>query len=409
MKKNAEREPLVSIIIPSYNHAQYLGDAIRSVLYQDYHDFEIIVVDDGSTDNSRELVAQFGDKVWYIYQENAGLSAARNAGIRAAKGSLIGVLDADDLYEPMFLNMLVDALKADPEADGAYCGYQFVDQENNLLPQIENRPVPSDELHHALLDGNFFVPESIFLRRYVYDEVGPFDVSLRACEDWDMWLRVTKKFKIIHVPDILTRHRILAGSMSTDPLRMMTARLAVLKKHLGDEPLTADSSMLHHAYGRAYLGSCVEYLQYGNSNKAYECFQKMANICPGLLLEVDTYYQLGCGDQPKGRMGDMASLDVKRNSILLLAMMKSLNVDLGTSIEVKHLARASYAKAYHSLGLLAYNTREFRDAWRFFLLAMSNDFRLIINRRILCLLLKSLLGSKVVDTIKSYRWRNSLS
>ncbi len=408
MKKNVSTEkenPLVSVIIPNYNHARYVGDAICSVLNQDYRNFEIIVVDDGSRDDSREVVAQFGDKVQYIYQENAGLSAARNTGIRASKGALIGVLDADDMYEPMFLDTLVDALKADPSADGIYCGYQFVDQENNLLPQIENRPVPSDELYDALLDGNFFVPESIFLRRYVYDDVGLFDEALRACEDWDVWLRVTKKFKIIHSPAILTRHRILAGSMSTDPLRMLIARLAVLNKHVGGEPLIGDSSIVHRAYGRAYLGSCVEYLQYGDPDRAYECFQKMANICPELLIEVDTYYQLGCGDQPKGRMGDMTSLNVKRNSIPLLVMMKSLNVDAGTSTEVKRLGRASYAKAYHSLGLLAYNTREFKDARNFFLRAMLNDFRLFFNRQILSLSLKSLLGPKMIDSLKGVRNR----
>jgi tetratricopeptide (TPR) repeat protein len=410
MKKTVpiEKEnPLVSVIIPNYNHARYLGDAIRSVLEQDYRNFEIIVVDDGSTDDSREVAGRFGDAVRYIYQKNAGLSAARNTGIRASKGSLIGLLDADDMYEPGYLSALVAALTSNPDADGVYCGYRFVDQENSPLPQVENRPVPSDELHEALLDGNFFVPESIFLRRYIYDDVGPFDETLRACEDWDVWLRVTKKFRIVHASQILTRHRILAGSMSTDPLRMLTARLAVLGKHVGGEPLVGDSSVVHRAYGRAYLGSCVEYLQYGDGDRAYECFQKMANICPDLLVEVDTYYQLGCGDQPKGRMGDMTSLNVKRNSIPLLVMMKGLNVDAATSEAVKRLERASYAKAFHSLGLLAYNTREFKDARNFFVRAALNDFRLFFNWQIVSLWLKSLLGPRIIDRLKGIRQRGA--
>ena len=222
MQKPVEQDPLVSIIIPNYNHAQYVGDAIWSVLTQEYRNFEIIVVDDGSTDNSRDVITQFGDKVQYIHQKNAGLSAARNTGIKASKGVLIGVLDADDMYESIFLSTLVVTLQENPDADGVYCGYQFVDHKNNLLPQIEARPVDHDKLYDALLDGNFFVPESIFLRRYVYDNVGLFDETLRACEDWDVWLRVTKKYKIVHSPNILTRHRILPGSMSTDPQRMLT-------------------------------------------------------------------------------------------------------------------------------------------------------------------------------------------
>jgi glycosyltransferase involved in cell wall biosynthesis len=409
MKKPASTEKensLVSIIIPNYNHARFVSDAINSVMKQDYQNVEIIVVDDGSTDNSRKVIGQFGDQVKYIYhQKNAGLSVARNTGIHASNGVFIGVLDADDMYEPAFISTLVASLEANPDADGIYCGYRFVDQENNPLPQIENRSVPSDELYTSLLDGNFFVPESIFLRRYVYDDVGLFDEALRACEDWDVWLRVTKKYRIIHVPEILTRHRILAGSMSTDPLRMLTSRLAVLKKHIGEEPFVEGSSIIHRAYGRAYLGSCIEYLQYGGEERAYECFQKMANICPELLIEIDTYYQLGCGNQPKGSMGDLSSLDVKRDSGPLLMMMKNLFVDAGTSNTVKRLERASYAKAYHSLGLLAYGAREFREARSFFLRVMLNDLRLISNRQIISLWVKSFLGPKVIDGVKGIRQR----
>ena len=405
MQKPVEQDPLVSIIIPNYNHAQYVGDAIWSVLTQEYRNFEIIVVDDGSTDNSREVITQFGDKVQYIHQKNAGLSAARNTGIKASKGVLIGVLDADDMYESIFLSTLVVTLQENPDADGVYCGYQFVDHKNNLLPQIEARPVDHDKLYDALLDGNFFVPESIFLRRYVYDNVGLFDETLRACEDWDVWLRVTKKYKIVHSPNILTRHRILPGSMSTDPQRMLTYRLAVLKKHVGDEPVGNGSSVAHRAYGRAYLGSCVEYLQYGNTDRAYECFQKLANIYPVLLTELDTFYQLGCGDQPKGSMGDLASLNVKRNSVPLLLMMTSLFSDSRTGKDVRLLERAASAKAYFALGMLAYGTREFRESRWFFARAVFTDFKYLFNRELTSRWVKSLMSPKVVDFLKSSRHR----
>lgn len=400
-----EHENLVSVIIPNYNHARFVGDAIQSVLHQDYKMVEIIVVDDGSTDDSAEVIGQFGDRVKYISQENAGLSAARNTGIRASKGAFIGVLDADDMYEPAFISTLVRVLASNPSAGGVYCGYQFVDHKNNLLPQIENRPVPSDELHEALLDGNFFVPESIFLRRYVYDDVGFFDEALRACEDWDVWLRVTKKYEIIHVPEILTRHRILPESMSTDPLRMLNNRLAVLKKHVGEEPPSENSSLVHRAYGRAYLGSCVEYLQYSDRERAYECFRKLANIYPDLLTETDTYYQLGCGDQPKGSMGDLGSLKIKHSSAPLLDMMKSLFDDADASNAVKGLERVSRAKSYFVLGLLAYNTREFPEARRFFLRALMNDPKLLFNGQLISLWLKSLLNPDWVDWLKSVRGR----
>jgi glycosyltransferase involved in cell wall biosynthesis len=117
---------IVSVIIPTYNHAQYVGDAIQSVLDQEYRNFEIIVVDDGSTDDSQAVVAEFGAQVRYIWQENRGLSAARNTGIEAANGAYISLLDADDMLEPRFLGTLVSILEAEPDFAGVYCGYQFV-------------------------------------------------------------------------------------------------------------------------------------------------------------------------------------------------------------------------------------------------------------------------------------------
>jgi glycosyltransferase involved in cell wall biosynthesis len=350
-------------------------------------------------------VAAFGDQVHYIYQENAGLSAARNTGIRASRGPLVGVLDADDMYEPEYMTTLVSALSEDREADGIYCGYQFVDHKNDLLPQIEARPVAPERLYPALLDGDFFVPESIFLRRRVYDDVGLFDEALRACEDWDVWLRAAKKYRIIHSSKILTRHRILPGSMSTDPLRMLDNRLAVLKKHVGEEPAGSGASSVHRAYGRAYLGSCVEYLQYRNEDHAFECFQKMAKICPGLLAEIDTFYQLGCGDQPKGWMGDLKSLNVKRNSVPLLVMMQSLFGDPGISQGLWRLRRTAYAQAYFALGILGYNTREFGEARRFLWRAMWSDTRLLLNSQVVGLWTKSWLGPRAVDLLKNVHQR----
>jgi hypothetical protein len=271
---------------------------------------------------------------------------------------------------------------------------------------VEARPIAHDKLYSALLDGNFFVPESIFLRRHVYDAVGLFDETLRACEDWDVWLRVAQQFKIINSAFILTRHRILPGSMSTDPLRMLTYRLAVLQKHVGEEPVgDGGSSMVRRAYGRAYLGSCIEYLQFGNQDRAYECFQKMAGLYPSLLTELDTFYQLGCGDQPKGSMGDLASLNVKRNSVPLIMMMKSLFADAGTGKDVRVLERTASAKVYFALGMLAYGTREFRESRWFFTRAVFTDFKYLFNRELTSRWVKSWMSPRLIDFMKNIHQR----
>lgn len=396
--------PKVSVVIPTYNHAQYIGDAIQSVLNQDYNSFEIIMINDGSTDNTREVVAQFGDQVRCIWQENQGLSAARNTGIRVASGDLIGLLDADDIYEPYFLSTLVTMLQANPDADGIYCGYRFVDDQNTPLAQVEARSIPPDQLYQALISGNFLVPESMLARRHCYEAVGPFDESLRACEDWDIWLKMARQFKIIGTNKVLTRHRVLSGSMSSDPARMLSNRLAVIQKHFGQEPEdpTVWSPTQRQAYGRAYLTSAIEYMQYHDAAQAYVCLRKMAAINSDLLTELEPFYELGCGDQPKGSRGDFATLDVTRNAEVVIHMLDSLFDDTQAGIDLRGQRRAAYANAYFALGLLSYGARQFRQARGFLLRAATIAPNLGLQSRFVTTLLKSLPGAPLlVDQLKA--------
>ncbi|MEZ4618577.1 MAG: glycosyltransferase [Caldilineaceae bacterium] len=396
---------LVSVIIPNYNHAQYLSAAIESVLAQDYQPIEIIVVDDGSTDNSRAVVAQFGDKVRPLWQENRGLSAARNTGIHAARGVYIGLLDADDMYEPHFVSTLVAQLEATPTASGIYCGYQFVDQNNRPLPQIEARSIGAEQLHQALADGNFLVPEAMLLRRTCYAQVGPFDEALRACEDWDMWLAVTKAHKVIGTNQILTRHRILSGSMSTDPGRMLHNRLAVLAKHFGSEPVDAASGneAQRRAYSHGYLTSAVEHLQRDDTEGAYRCIQRMAQIEPARLHALDTFYELGCGAQPKGYRSHFASLDLEQNGAVLLNMMARLFDDLQPAALFVPHRRAAYSQAYFALGLLSYGAHKFGLARTYLLRALAQSPSFGLNRRFVTTLLRSLAGKTTMASLRQLR------
>ncbi len=168
----AEAAGMVSFVIPNYNHARYLGQAIASALAQTYPNVEVIVVDDGSTDDSRAVAAAFGDRIRYIYQQNAGLSAARNTGVRAAQGEYIALLDADDLVEPAYAERLLAALAEAPQAAGAYCGFRFVDQDNRPLNRVEQRIAAPEALYGALLNGNYWVPESLLARRSCYQAHG---------------------------------------------------------------------------------------------------------------------------------------------------------------------------------------------------------------------------------------------
>jgi glycosyltransferase involved in cell wall biosynthesis len=397
--------PIVSVVIPNFNHAEYLGDAINSVLNQTFRDFEIIVVDDGSTDDSRETVAKFGARVRYIWQENSGLSAARNTGIRQARGEFIGVLDADDMYERDFMSVLVPLLRADREAGAIYCGYRFVDVSNQPLPQVEARLVPPDRLFQALVDGNFLVPEAMLVRKRCYDEVGPFEVEFRACEDVDMWLRISKAYKVIGVTNALTRHRILPNSMSTDPSRQTENRLAVIRKHFGPKPQAENewTEDRRRAYGKAYLASTVEYLQARMADRAYESFRNMVLACPSLLMQLDTFYELGCGEQPKGYRGDFASLDLDSSARNLMRLMERLFREAEGRGVYSRFEHAAYSQAFLALGLLNYGSRRFGAARKSLFRAVLYRPFLSFDRRFFVTLIKSFLSPRLVERYRGWR------
>lgn len=394
---------LVSVIIPNYNHAAYLADAIQSVLNQSYGSVEIIVVDDGSTDNSRAVAAHFGDQVRYIWQENRGLSAARNTGIAAAGGAYIGVLDADDLYEPNFLQVLVGILAANPAAAAVYCGYRFVDQGNQPLPQIEVRPLPPPAVYRELTRGNFLVPEAILVRRHCYTTVGPFDESLRACEDWDMWLRIAKGHLVLASDQILTRHRVLPASMSSDPVRMRTNRFAVVQKHFGPEAPAMEDGVARHAYSYAYWCTAVEHLQHHAPVQAYQAVRRMVEINPAIVGELDIFYDLARGEQPKGNRGDRATFDGERSAALLLGLLDRLFAEP----TLRHLGamhkRVAYANAYWALGLLTYAAHDLAKARRFLWLALWQQPRYASNRHLVSTLGKTLIGAAGIDWLRTHK------
>lgn len=398
----ARRDPLASIVIPTFNHGQYVGQAIRSVLDQTYRHREVVVVDDGSTDDSREVLARFGDRVRYLWQENRGLSAARNAGIRAAQGEYVGLLDADDMYEPEFLSTLVPILEGRPDAAAVYCGYRFVNRQNHPLPQQESRVIPEGQLYQALVDGNFLVPEAMLVRRRCYDEVGPFDETLSACEDLDMWLRIAHRYVVLGTAKLLTRHRILPDSMSSDPNRQTRNRLAVMAKHFG--PAREHDSLWtvsqRRAYGHSYLASTVEYLQVHDEARAYECWREAARIYPDLLTQFDVFYQLGCGEQLKGSVGDFTSLNIERSTQVLIALLDQVFSDPETGTHLNGYRRAAYSNAHLALATLSYGARQLQASRRFLRRAVGSDSTLAFDRRVLSIFVKSLVGVRLINRLQ---------
>jgi glycosyltransferase involved in cell wall biosynthesis len=210
------KQPLVTVVIPAYNVAPYVSQAIDSVLAQTYKNIEIIVVDDGSKDATRDVVALYAEKnlVHYIYQENKGLSAARNTGIRKAKGEFIAILDSDDLFLPEKIQQQVAYLVAHPECGVSYCDvWHFRETEPDKMLTLKSDFYSGSEVFPHLLRKNFIIPLSVVFRKSEIMQVGLFDETRRRTEDWEYWLRLSYSgVQFCHLPEILAKCRLHRGS-----------------------------------------------------------------------------------------------------------------------------------------------------------------------------------------------------
>jgi glycosyltransferase involved in cell wall biosynthesis len=206
--------PRVSIVIPTYNRGRFLGEAVASALAQTYRDHEIIVVDDGSTDNTREIASGFPPEVRYFRQENQGVSAARNRGIELARGEYVCFLDSDDMLLPEALEKNVSLMDKYPDAGFSYGQALKIDERGRLFPVQKTSPAGKaylregkEQIAHLLFRCDVRTLTALVRRRCLY-EVGLFDTKLRLHEDLDLWLRLSSKFNVGYVGEPLGKVRV---------------------------------------------------------------------------------------------------------------------------------------------------------------------------------------------------------
>ena len=230
MPKN---NPTISVIIPTYNRANFLTQSIPSVLNQTYRNFEIIIVDDNSTDNTVEVLENYDDKrIKYIKNnENRGVGSARNQGIKIARGEYITFLDSDDtLLSPKFEKQLNKFELLSDDCGLVYCGFCYV---FDYTGQIQKRIFPKFQgnVFDNLLGGNIFPIHAPLVKRECFEKCGQFDVSLPACEDWDLWIRFARHYKFAFVPDILTKYYIHGQQKSVEIRKVIMARKSIVEKY----------------------------------------------------------------------------------------------------------------------------------------------------------------------------------
>jgi glycosyltransferase involved in cell wall biosynthesis len=229
------RPRTVSLIIPTYNHARCLHEAIESALAQTHPRVEIIVVDDGSTDETADVLARYHGRLTSLRQTNRGLAAARNAGLRVAGGDYVAFLDADDVLAPSKLAEQAAVLDRDPQIGWTYCDVRMT------YVVTGDHTLASERFHYRrrrldgwlfgeLVFGNFIPAIAPMMRRSILEKAGGFDETLTALEDWDLWLRVSLVAEARYLPALLATYRLQPEGMSQDRMRMDFNRFHVLEK-----------------------------------------------------------------------------------------------------------------------------------------------------------------------------------
>lgn len=220
----------IAAVIPCYNQAHYLGEAIESVLAQTRPADEVIVVDDGSTDETAQVAERYARMVRYVRQANAGLAAARNAGIRAATSDWVALLDSDDVWLPTRLAAQEALVTAHPEVGLVHGSYERIDKEGNLVDTRRHEAGLMLDAHDLLAYNPIAVCTTLF-RRSLVAEIGEFDAAARGCEDRDMWIRIAARHPVMAVAEPIGRYRVYATSMSADYRRMHAGRMYLLRKN----------------------------------------------------------------------------------------------------------------------------------------------------------------------------------
>lgn len=219
-----EFNPKVSIVIPVYNGAKYLREAIDSALAQTYKNIEVIVVNDGSTDGGRteEIAKSYGDKLRYYHKENGGVASALNLGIREMRGEYFSWLSHDDAYYPNKVEVQISYLKNEDGNVILYSDYDLIDSQSNFIRTEKIGHIEPQDFRQALITGHPIHGCTALVPKVCFDETGLFHEKLKVVQDYDLWFRMAKKCEFKHIPEVLIKWRIHPeqGTHSMESIRI---------------------------------------------------------------------------------------------------------------------------------------------------------------------------------------------
>ncbi len=253
--------PLVSVVIPTHNRADMLDEALKSVIAQSFREYEIIVVDDGSSDHTPDVALRYRDFVTFTFQQNQGRARARNAGIQTSRGAYLAFLDDDDVWYPRKLEWQVAILESRPDVDLVY-GSVYVSNEGRRDLIVSEPPAPEVLIERLIFGGPRVIPggaSTVLVRRETLQRSGLFDPLAEPLEDWDLWARIALRggrFGYVHEP--VAEYRMHRTNTVHDQRLMQASLLTVLEKLFAASETPASIK----ARRRSYLSQ--QLLQAGN-------------------------------------------------------------------------------------------------------------------------------------------------
>lgn len=266
----------VTVIIPTFNRRPLLLAALSSVFSQTCQDYEILVVDDGSTDGTEEALAPLSTKIRYFWNPHGGEASARNRGIREANTPYIAFLDSDDLWEPTFLQTTISTLDSDPELAMVTTGCLVIPGRERR-PRIRESSLRGD-LFQVLFVRNFITASTVVVRQDCFQRVGLFNENLDQATDYDMWLRIARTFPIAFLNQPLCRWRQHSGNISGNKLRHRQCVLQVIESHCHDRRISPRVSRIRRSKLKVSLGRT--YLELDQIKEAVACFREAIGLAP---------------------------------------------------------------------------------------------------------------------------------
>jgi glycosyltransferase involved in cell wall biosynthesis len=377
-----ETLPKISVIIPTFNRAALIGDAIQSVIAQTYLDWEAIVIDDGSMDDTRSVVENFADpRIRYLYQENKGLPGARNTGIRSARGEYIAFLDSDDLFMPHKLEIQLRMLEERPDLGLVAGGHLEIDQKMQILREV--RPWQSQSMFELSnwVQGCPFIVNAVLVRREWLERVNLFDENMPYVEDWDLWLRISHVgCRMDWIKNIVCYYRLHNKNMVRNAFQMKQGMLRMLDKLYAQPNLPIEIvEMQNRAYANIYLNAAARAYASSDIGEGKEWLTKAIELDSNLLI----------GEPPRflDNLASFALTPLAGNACFFIERVVE---NLPDRIDVPHWSkRKARGLLWAVTAFDSYRRQDYKNVSKYTFLAYCHDWVWMFNRGLFLLNLYS--------------------